>query len=277
SSVALLHVIHNQLLIGPFSSELLTRNFVDHLTSGLVSASLSTSQSSMVNQLASIAACHREFRDLGFELCDPSTETSLSSMDSSTGADWLDPGSHFSSERPPKIITDWRGSPHAIILVERVLYRLISRTTKQGQQVTWNDQLASYVLARLLFDDNLADSVHMLSPITPFETGSASHETIGPFVALGPMSFMCSKPCQRLLVWLCFHSDPGQSDRLRVILFWIGRLCTAISTELIDFYKRLPVTYVAELLLSLAGVLRYLSSQSQSTAWQDAVTDDLVK
>ncbi|KAF6778656.1 hypothetical protein AHF37_02182 [Paragonimus kellicotti] len=276
SSVALLHVIHNQLLIGPFSSELLTRNFVDHLTSGLVSASLSTSQSSMVNQLASIAACHREFRDLGFELCDPSTETSLSSMDSSTGADWLDPGSHFSSERPPKIITDWRGSPHAIILVERVLYRLISRTTKQGQQVTWNDQLASYVLARLLFDDNLADSVHMLSPITPFETGSASHETIGPFVALGPMSFMCSKPCQRLLVWLCFHSDPGQSDRLRVILFWIGRLCTAISTELIDFYKRLPVTYVAELLLSLAGVLRYLSSQSQSTAWQDAVTDDLV-
>ncbi|KAF7256808.1 hypothetical protein EG68_05829 [Paragonimus skrjabini miyazakii] len=276
SSVALLHVIHNQLLIGPFSSELLTRTFVDHLTSGLISASLSTSQSSMVNQLASIAACHREFRDLGFELCDPSAETSLSSTDSSIPADWLDPGSHCSSEQPPKIITDWRDSPHAVILVERILYRLISRTTKQGQQVAWNDQLASYVLARLLFDDNLADSIHMLSPITPFETGSTSYETTGPSVALGPMSFMCSKPCQRLLVWLCFHSDPGQSGRLRVILSWIDRLCTAVNTEAIEFYQRLPVSYVSELLLSLAGVLRYLSSESQSTSWQDAVTDDLV-
>ncbi|KAA3676269.1 uncharacterized protein DEA37_0008935 [Paragonimus westermani] len=276
SSVALLHVIHNQLLVGPFSSELLTRNFVDHLTSGLVSASLNTSQSSMVNQLASISACHREFRDLGFELCDPSTETSLSPTGSSIPADWLDPGSHCSSERPPEIITDWRDSPHAIILVERVIYRLISRTTKQGQQVTWNDRLASYVLARLLFDDNLAESICMLSPTTPFETGSVSHETADPFVALGPMSFICSKPCQRLLVWLCFHSDPGQSGRLRVILSWIGQLCSVGSTETTEFYQRLPVTYVAELLLSLAGVLRHLSSQSQSTSWQDAVTDDLV-
>ncbi|KER27859.1 hypothetical protein T265_13718 [Opisthorchis viverrini] len=287
SSIALLHVIHNQVLAHGIPFELVTDSLVERLTSSVIHSSLSKELSAQVNQLSAIAACHQEFRELVSELCDlSSTEFESSgrpSMKSTT--DWLDPRQLSSSEQSRS--TYWGTSPNSTVLAERILINLISPpnalfTGSRG----WNKRLASHVLFKLLRDEDCCPASHETTSLLQNQ-GSVGYPDFFPFVfhaqessrpmpplSFGPMVSICSTSSQRLVTWLCLHADGGRSERLEQILLWLKRLCEPglLSKKL---HRALPVDYGAELLSVLAGVFWHMAHSTEE-AWRHIITDDFV-
>ncbi|KAG5448100.1 hypothetical protein CSKR_111612, partial [Clonorchis sinensis] len=275
SSIALLHVIHNQVLAHGVPLELVTDSLIERLTSSVIHSSLSKELSAQVNQLSAIAACHQEFRELVSELCDlSSTEFESSGRPSKKSTtDWLDPRSLSSSEQSS---TYWGTSPNSTVLAERILINLISPpnalfTGSRG----WNKRLASHVLFKLLCDEDCCPHSDETTSLSQNQ-GSVAQESSRSMTPLsfGPMVSICSTSSQRLVNWLCLHADDGRSERLEHILLWLKRLCEpgSLSNKL---HRALPVDYGAELLSVLAGVFWHMAHSSEGT-WRHMVTDDFV-
>ncbi|CAL8078760.1 unnamed protein product [Calicophoron daubneyi] len=267
SSITLLHAIHNEFLTNSAAMDLVSQTLVDRLVHCVMLASMNTSVCSQVNQMTAMTACYQDFRDVVLRLRDLTAESDTNAPP--TQVDWFDPSAH--DESIPDLY-EWSLPPASTLLAERIILSCVACPHPKLER--WKQQLADYILLSLLKADS-----DLKFPSCPEDSESGNPHSKPAATQLSPMSSLHSKPCQRILHWLCLHRDSGQTGRLRRVLRWVKTLCSSVTTQAgKELCYRLPVGYTADLLLTLAGVFWTLGSESSGDldSWQSAVNDELV-
>ncbi|VDP86172.1 unnamed protein product [Echinostoma caproni] len=281
SSIALLHVIHNHVILSTVPKSAIVPTLVDRLLWPLLSVSMQPYRIAEMNRIASLLACDvgsqsSTFSDL-VRIIGSVTASQDTVSNQTPGpkliANWLEPlDSKCDGTRDSSIC--WTQSSFAAVLAERVLIRLMAACTIQPLV------LLDYVLARLLFDDEFINLVQFAAD---FQLATDSLDTTSQSVEimcsqLQTTASTTSSTSQRLLAFLCLHTDSGQSARLRCVLRWVGRVCSLYTEG--SKLANPQVFYTTEMLHVLSGVLWNLGNSSPvlgAPDWRKELTVELVR